>query len=244
MTARFPGWPKRSTTREPSTACPSWAMPWTRPVAPTPTSSVTAEGRGHTSGAAGSLTCCWGRIEVVTEAEWLACADPRQLLNGLRYKSRERQLRLFSCPCCRLAWHLLPRLCHRLVVAVELYTDGELSPTTLATLFDGYDPDRVSCCVKGGDQAAEAVRHLWHWHWQTSTSSVENWGRAVRVARTAAEALAKSMPWQSARQREGLLLHDIFDNAFHSITLNPAWQTPTVVALAQAAYDNRIMCAG
>src|SRR5207244_1694887 len=46
-------------------------------------------------------------------------------------------------------------------------------------------------------------------------------------------------------QREQLsLLHDIFGNPFRPVPLDPAWRTPTVVALAQAAYDNRIMPAG
>jgi hypothetical protein len=37
------------------------------------------------------------------------------------------------------------------------------------------------------------------------------------------------------------LLLDIFGNPFRPTTVSPAWQTPTVVALAQAAYSNRIL---
>src|SRR5262249_23004467 len=40
------------------------------------------------------------------------------------------------------------------------------------------------------------------------------------------------------------LMRDIFGNPFRPITINPAWQTPTVLALATAAYDNRTLPAG
>src|SRR4051794_28318440 len=39
--------------------------------------------------------------KTVTEAEWLACADPTRMLEFLRGKINERKLRLFSCACCR-----------------------------------------------------------------------------------------------------------------------------------------------
>jgi hypothetical protein len=37
---------------------------------------------------------------------------------------------------------------------------------------------------------------------------------------------------------------NIFGNPFHAAALKSAWQTPTVVALAHAAYENRILPAG
>ena len=38
----------------------------------------------------------------------------------------------------------------------------------------------------------------------------------------------------------GWLLRDLFGNPFRPVSLNPAWRTPDVVAIAQAAYDERI----
>src|SRR4051812_36057654 len=36
-------------------------------------------------------------------------------------------------------------------------------------------------------------------------------------------------------------LRDFFGNPFRPIALDPAWQTPTVTALATAAYEDRIL---
>jgi hypothetical protein len=40
------------------------------------------------------------------------------------------------------------------------------------------------------------------------------------------------------------LLRDVFGNPFRPATIAPTWQTPTVVTLSQAAYDNRTLPAG
>jgi hypothetical protein len=43
------------------------------------------------------------------EQRWLACEDPHQMLEFLRGRASDRQLRLFDCACCRRLWHLLTR---------------------------------------------------------------------------------------------------------------------------------------
>lgn len=40
------------------------------------------------------------------------------------------------------------------------------------------------------------------------------------------------------------LFHDVFSDAFRPVAVDPAWLTPTVVTLAQAAYDERLMPSG
>ena len=40
------------------------------------------------------------------------------------------------------------------------------------------------------------------------------------------------------------VLREVFGNPFRSVALDPAWQTSTVVSLAQAAYEERILPAG
>jgi len=66
----------------------------------------------------------------MTEQEWLACTDPRPMLEHLsrrkkRGKGLERRLTLFGCACCRRIWPLIPtEPCRRAVDVAERYADG------------------------------------------------------------------------------------------------------------------------
>jgi hypothetical protein len=164
------------------------------------------------------------------------------MLIALHGKASERKMWLFACAYCQLTWHLLPELCHRLVEAVERYADKEAKRSELRALFDGYKPHQVATsALPGGNQAAEAVGHLgWHWRWGTSTN--RDHPSLYNVSRSAAESLAKSMPWQEARHMERQLLLDIFANPFRPVRLDPTWLTwhdGTVQKVAQAIYDER-----
>src|SRR5262245_29662316 len=180
----------------------------------------------------------------MTEAEWLACTRLQLMLDFIRDRASARQSRLFACACCRLVWHLLPDLCHRLVEAVELSADVKPGSDDLSALFAGYDAHQVAVPnVPGGAQAAEAVGHFRsYWPWVTNPPGNE-WYRAGNVARSAAESLGKSMPWQDARQREGELLRDLFGPpVFRPVAADPGWVTwngGTVAKLAQGVYEDR-----
>jgi biotin carboxyl carrier protein len=45
----------------------------------------------------------------MTEAEWLACADPSPMLNFVQDKASKRKLLLFACACCRLIQARCPK---------------------------------------------------------------------------------------------------------------------------------------
>src|SRR3954454_5968932 len=42
----------------------------------------------------------------MTEAQWLACADPEPMLTFLGRRARQRKRRLFACECCWRIRHL------------------------------------------------------------------------------------------------------------------------------------------
>ena len=62
----------------------------------------------------------------MTESEWLACTDPRPLLEHLHGKISDRKLRLFACACVRRLWPLVyDEQGRQAVAAVEQFSDGE-----------------------------------------------------------------------------------------------------------------------
>jgi hypothetical protein len=56
--------------------------------------------------------------------------------------------------------------------------------------------------------------------------------------------LKELVPTGAERPVQARLIRCIFGNPFHPVQLHPAWRTPQMVALAQAAYDHRELPAG
>jgi hypothetical protein len=45
--------------------------------------------------------------------------------------------------------------------------------------------------------------------------------------------------WKAARREQAELVREVFGNPFRPVAVDPAWLTPTVMALAEAAYEQR-----
>ena len=195
----------------------------------------------------------------MTEQEWLATSDPRAMVEAVRdnappevaarrgwaWNPSDRKLRLFACTCARHGWHQLHDVRSRRGVEIaERFADGEATPEELA----------------GARSKASSARA-----WRSKPKHYPQWLAHVCTAISTDSILAvfhrqMEMPHLVPPQTQAHLLRDIVGNPFRPVTLAacncgscvaPGRQhhngpcavrrlrTPTVVSLAQAAYEDR-----
>jgi hypothetical protein len=162
----------------------------------------------------------------MTEAEWLACADPQKMLEFLEDRASDRKLRLFGCACTRQVWDLLTEDCFRDAVEVaERFADGRASGKELAVAKreSGAALERRGLGGLTGPRYS-ALRCAWS---------------CTRNPPTAAVYPLWVFTDEPSRKWEVVLLRDVFGNPFRAVTLAAAWLTPSVTTLAQAIYDGR-----
>jgi hypothetical protein len=85
----------------------------------------------------------------MTEAEWLACTEPREMLEALQAGGLlpERKARLFAAACCRRIWPLLDEgPARRAVEVAERYADGRADEVELAGAV--LDADAAPACCR------------------------------------------------------------------------------------------------
>ena len=187
----------------------------------------------------------------MTEQEWLAGTDPKAMLGFLHSKTSDRKLRLFAAARCRLFrqdwddwWPI-----REAVEAAEQVSDG-LCPAGQLTRFhrpwedfswdlrlNTIDPHGGSTVLLPDCLGLVLVQ---------AVSSPEA-GPAARG--TLYDDLESYFigTWKDGpqeRQAECHLLREVFGNPFRPVEVGHAWQTPQVVALAQAAYEQRELPAG
>jgi hypothetical protein len=167
----------------------------------------------------------------MTEAEWLACTEPKSMLEVLRGTVSDRKVRLFACACCRRVWHLLSDAQSRQTIEVaENFADGRATEAEL----------------EESQRAAARIRHL--------SGTVAKWTAAAmaltgaRMVIDVAGQIAASPPgkeydpslWATENQNQASLLREIFGRLpFRPLTFDSARRTGTVTTLAQAIYDER-----
>jgi hypothetical protein len=167
----------------------------------------------------------------VTEAEWLACTDPQKMLEFLRGRASDRKLRLFACAFGRAVRGSEHQLSPSTVAVAERYVDGLASEQDLASEGRRW----ASSPEEMGPVAPSAYAGAW--------GAVDSLTRYERLWRHDPDSYS-CIPADAVLRRSALLLRDIFGNPFRPVALNPSWQTPQVVALAQAAYDERELPSG
>src|SRR5262249_28288245 len=94
--------------------------------------------------------------EAMDEAEWLACTNPKTMLDFLQGKASDRKLRLFACACCRRFWNLFTdKRAWKAIEFAERYADGLATTKQLHdSAWEGLTKENVSSFGRRGKQPA------------------------------------------------------------------------------------------
>jgi hypothetical protein len=207
----------------------------------------------------------------MTEAEWLACANPQKMLEHLRDRLSGRKLRLFAVACCRAIWPLIRGGQRRTAVEVaEQYADGEVTADQLTETARAAEPDvrRLTNDYRGAysgssgrprdDDAICAAYAAYASTTLVTTADAllyvtnrADHAAAAASAHSASKLVARRHHWRvwrelyhEARAFQSRLLREMYGNPFRPVSFRAACRTPTLVQLARAACDERIMPSG
>jgi hypothetical protein len=164
----------------------------------------------------------------MTEADWLACKDPEALLAFLGGRAGERKLRLFTAACCRKIWPLLTdERSRRAVETTERYADG------LATgeEMDAADAESDAVVGKQGTSAASAA--MW-----CAAHDRDDYGPCVAWVVRHLRGQFYNEPALLPDAALAGVLRCLF-NPFGPASLDPAWLTADVRALARGIDQGR-----
>lgn len=200
----------------------------------------------------------------MTEAEWLAETDPRQLIRFIAVKTSDRKLRLSSVACARQVWAYIeePRFRQACEVA-ELFADGLASSTQLDDVRSICTDARQYWITEHNEQKSDRswrALSTTNLVWRSASSMLRPpKGHAERIedavegaAKTEAVALISngvivkpSAPgayadlFASLRSPYSSLFRCVFGNPFRPVTLDPSWLTSIVTAIAKQMYESR-----
>ena len=170
----------------------------------------------------------------MTESDWLACTDPRRLLDYLevyhkaaRTKGGRRKLRLLACACCRRLWHLAKYDKGRRGVEVaERYADGLAGKEELRAAREVDEP--------GWDDLWSAAQYALKEKPQEATGPMALHYYLLHGVGT---------DWEGERRGQCGLVRETFGNPFRlppsAASAVLAWNEGLVPRLAQAAYQER-----
>jgi hypothetical protein len=168
----------------------------------------------------------------MTEAEWLACADPRPMLGHLG-RVNPRKLRLLNCACCRRVWDLLTdERSRRAVEVAERFADGLADAEELRRAQPGA---QAACRLAGNRPGPFAFRLF--------VAACLAAGAAARRPRfdPTMEFLrgAKDRKDKTERTARAALCRDLFGNPFRPVAVDRRWLAGDALQLAAAIYAER-----
>jgi hypothetical protein len=180
------------------------------------------------------------------EHDWLTSTDPRAMLDCLRGRASSRKFRLFAAACCRQVWDLLgDETAWDAIDRIEMVADGLKGPDRFPVVVAGIAVRCLAAKSEAQVAALWAVCAAAHFDEEAATAGDFGADDAVRSAHPAARLCSEGILTDPDGQAtQARLLRCIFGNPFRPVTADTAWLTPTVVALAHAAYDQRLLPSG
>jgi hypothetical protein len=177
----------------------------------------------------------------MTEQEWLACEDPRDLRQAYWRRETDRQFWLYYSACFRRIWHLLTdERSRRAVGALEQYAEGhttaaDLKSFELAAIVAYEEAGEVLATDSPEELAALAVTRVFEFVGpDVCFSEYFIPGRADELAARAAN---PARSWEERRHQADLKRH-IRGNPFHRYRAPVAWPS-SVVQPAAAMYQGQ-----
>ena len=181
----------------------------------------------------------------MTEAEWTACDELQRMLPCLWRRVSERKARLFAVACCRRIWHLYRKPGVREAILVgERYADGQADVEERRAALRTVHKERAM--TPTGTPWGSALHAA---GFTVAELNPEYGLSAVSEAITALTQRAADAERETLRREEEraycALVRDFFGPLpFRTVSLDPRWRTPDVLALARAAYQERDLPAG
>jgi hypothetical protein len=183
----------------------------------------------------------------MTEAGWLTSGEPDPMLQFLGDAASERALRLFGCACCRGIWHMLTDERSRTAVELaERFADEQAIPEENRGAYNRAwevahelsSPDASQLCNVGWFAAFyAAIAASWTASREPSVCR-EMTIAAMKEARATSDDPEQDIV-RPEKQRQSILLRDIFGNPFRPIAVDPRWLTSNVVDLGRTIYEER-----
>jgi hypothetical protein len=168
----------------------------------------------------------------VTEQEWLACDYPQKLLKYLGPKVSDRRLHLFAAACCRRSWEQLTNAeLRQSIETAELFADGQVGQKQRGSVFAAAK--RAGVTFKTSPLCVAFAASL------CSVKDIRGWIGTIWY-----QSLGGSIHHHAS---SAALLRDIVGNPFKPVALDPSWLAcpgGTILKLAQACYDDRLLPSG
>jgi hypothetical protein len=174
----------------------------------------------------------------MTEAEWLACADPWPMLAVLPEQVSDRKVRLFAVFCCQGLRGLLEPRSLSALAAAERYADGLCKEADLRAA-DSAALDALNDNLSDQDRQAAAMAVCW-----TCDKNIRL--QCPSITGQTATVMARQHPPHLMEETERLAkldraraLRDIVGNPFRRGPFYPWWRTADAVGLARGIYEDR-----